>query len=153
MGMSAGGGGGKKRAVAEINVTPMVDVMLVLLVIFMITAPSIKQIEGVEVELPQLVDSAAEQILTEDARTVAINQDGTVARLGSKKIGDNYPEMKDLIADLRKYNEESIAAQKKPVVVIAGHKSVEYQRVMNVWNAVKLAGIKQVCFQVESKVK
>ena len=39
---------------ADINVTPMVDVMLVLLVIFMITAPVIKQIEGLSVDLPQL---------------------------------------------------------------------------------------------------
>jgi biopolymer transport protein TolR len=158
MGMSAGGGGGKKRAVAEINVTPMVDVMLVLLVIFMITAPSIKQIEGIEVELPVLTDSAAEQILTEDARTLAILQDGTVVRPGSKsddkKPGQLYPSyetMKDLIADLKKYNDECKAAQKKPVVVIAGHRSAEYQRVMQVWNAVKSAGIKEVCFQVESK--
>jgi len=159
MGMSAGGGGGKKRAVAEINVTPMVDVMLVLLVIFMITAPSIKQIEGIEVDLPVLAESSAEQILTEDARTVAILQDGTVVRPASKtgddkKPGQLYPSyesMKELIADLKKYNEECKAAQKKPVVVIAGHRSAEYQRVMQVWNAAKAAGVKQVCFQVDSK--
>ncbi len=48
MAMSVGGGG---RALAEINVTPMVDVMLVLLIIFMVTAPLIQQ--GVAVDLPQ----------------------------------------------------------------------------------------------------
>src|SRR5438445_613121 len=65
MGMSAGTTGGRKRAVAEINVTPMVDVMLVLLVIFMITAPSIKQIEGMEVNLPELKEGSAAETTTE----------------------------------------------------------------------------------------
>jgi len=45
------GGGGDRRALAEINVTPLVDVMLVLLIIFMVTAPLIQT--GVKVELPQ----------------------------------------------------------------------------------------------------
>ena len=49
MSMSTGGGSG--RALAEINVTPMVDIMLVLLIIFMVTAPLIQQ--GVAVDLPQ----------------------------------------------------------------------------------------------------
>ena len=49
MSMSTGGGSG--RALAEINVTPMVDIMLVLLIIFMVTAPLIQQ--GVPVDLPQ----------------------------------------------------------------------------------------------------
>src|ERR1051325_8534992 len=121
MGMSAGGGGGKKRAVAEINVTPMVDVMLVLLVIFMITAPSIKQIEGMEVNLPELKEgSGAETILTEDAWTIAITAEGQIARQGSKKAEDSYAKLTELIDDLKKYKADSEKAQKKPAVVIAG---------------------------------
>ncbi|MCZ7687255.1 MAG: ExbD/TolR family protein [Sandaracinaceae bacterium] len=51
MGMSTGGGGGQGRApLSEINVTPLVDVMLVLLIIFMVTAPLLSA--GVEVDLP-----------------------------------------------------------------------------------------------------
>src|SRR5471032_2210728 len=130
MGMSAGGGG-KKRAVAEINVTPMVDVMLVLLVIFMITAPSIKQIEGMEVNLPELKhNSAAETILTEDAWTVAITSEGAVARNGSKKMDDTYSNLNELVDELKKYKEDSEKQQKKPAVVIAGDKDVKYQIVM-----------------------
>jgi biopolymer transport protein TolR len=151
MGMSAGGSGGKKRAVAEINVTPMVDVMLVLLVIFMITAPSIKQIEGMEVNLPEIkTNSAAETILTEDAWTVAITAEGQVAKRGSKKTDDTYGNMSELVDDLKKYKEESDKSQKKPAVVIAGDKDAKYQVVMQVWNAVKVAGIRNVSFQVDA---
>ncbi|MBL8957367.1 MAG: protein TolR [Myxococcaceae bacterium] len=51
MGMSSGGGGHGRTTLSEINVTPMVDVMLVLLIIFMVTAPLIQQ--GVKVNLPE----------------------------------------------------------------------------------------------------
>jgi biopolymer transport protein TolR len=152
MGMSAGTTGGKKRAVAEINVTPMVDVMLVLLVIFMITAPSIKQIEGMEVNLPELKEgSAAETILTEDAWTVAVTAEGQVARRGSKKAEDTYPNLTELVGDLKKYREESEKSQKKPAVVIAGDKDAKYKDIMLVWNAVKVSGIRNVSFQVDSQ--
>jgi len=50
MGMSTGGGGGSRVPLSEINVTPLVDVMLVLLIIFMVTAPLMSA--GVEVDLP-----------------------------------------------------------------------------------------------------
>ena len=53
--MSMTVGGGKRRITSEINVTPLVDVMFVLLVVFMITAPAMK--EGVQVELPKVVET------------------------------------------------------------------------------------------------
>ena len=142
-------GAQKRHALAEINVTPMVDVVLVLLVIFMITAPSIKQIEGIEVNLPKLEHSSAENILTEDARTLAITADGLIIRPGSKQAGDHYESTAALIQDLKQYKDECEKAQKQPVVVIAGDRDLRYQRIVQVWNAVKLAGIRQVCFQVE----
>jgi len=64
MGMSGGSGGG---AMAEINVTPLVDVMLVLLIIFMVTAPMMDEGAGVEVALPKSeappLDPAEEQVV------------------------------------------------------------------------------------------
>jgi biopolymer transport protein TolR len=155
MGMSAGGGGGKKRAVADINVTPMVDVMLVLLVIFMITAPSIKQIEGMEVNLPVLgAESVAESLLIEDAWTIPITADGQIGKNGSKSDDDIYRSpadggLADLVIDLKNYKKESEAALKKPAVVIAGDKDSKYQLVMQVWNAVKESGIRNISFQVD----
>ena len=68
MGMSSGGG--SRRAMSDINVTPLVDVMLVLLIIFMVTAPLI--VQGVKVDLPEARAQAMEEedpplILTVDA--------------------------------------------------------------------------------------
>jgi len=154
MGMSTGGArGGRKQPVSEINVTPMVDVMLVLLVIFMITAPSIKQIEALEVNLPQLQGESAETILTEDACMVPITADGHVGRPGSKKLDDHYESLTQLVDDLKRYKEDAEKAQKRPVVVIVGDREAKYERVIQVWNAVKRAGIRQVSFQVESGEK
>lgn len=151
MGMGAGPGGGKKRPVSDINVTPMVDVMLVLLVIFIITAPVIKQIDGLQVSLPQgLPGAPPETIITEDARTLVINPEGYVIRPGSTNVEDHYPSMALLIEDMKLYKEESAKAQKAPVVVIAGDRDAKWERVMQVWNAVKSAGITQVSFQTDS---
>jgi biopolymer transport protein TolR len=65
MAFSAGGQGGRPGMMSEINVTPLVDVMLVLLIIFMVTAPMMTQ--GLDVELPK-VDAQA--LRTEDRQTV-----------------------------------------------------------------------------------
>jgi len=57
--MGMGGSGGSRRAMSEINVTPLVDVMLVLLIIFMVTAPLI--VQGVKVDLPEARAQAMEE--------------------------------------------------------------------------------------------
>ena len=79
MGMNASGGpvsgrGGRRAPIAEINVTPFVDVMLVLLIIFMVTAPLL--LAGVPVDLPESSAGALDQ----DTKPVqlAIDQSGTV---------------------------------------------------------------------------
>jgi biopolymer transport protein TolR len=68
--------------VATINVTPLVDVMLVLLVIFMVTAPMMQQ--GVEIDLPKA--SAAPLELPEDPLVVTVDQDGRLSISGSSQI-------------------------------------------------------------------
>jgi len=71
---TGGGQGGRPGMMSEINVTPLVDVMLVLLIIFMVTAPMMTQ--GLDVELPK-VDAQA--LRTEERQTVlTIKADGTV---------------------------------------------------------------------------
>src|SRR5579863_9728506 len=96
---SAGGGKKKKRLMADINVTPMVDVMLVLLVIFMITAPIIKQIDALQVTLPQVQGQPAQTILTEDARTLVISSEGVVSRSDAKNFDDHFASNEALIDD------------------------------------------------------
>src|SRR5438874_13835531 len=72
-----GGGGRKRRPMADINMTPLVDVMLVLLVIFMITAPALDK-QGVEVQLPRA--SGANSGLTKSVApfSLTIDKSGNV---------------------------------------------------------------------------
>lgn len=68
------GGNGRKRLVSEINVTPLVDVMLVLLIIFMVTAPMMTQ--GVDVDLPETTAKPLRQ--KENMPIVTIKKDGAI---------------------------------------------------------------------------
>ena len=78
MGVSAGGRGRRRRApMAEINVTPMVDVMLVLLIIFMVAAPLL--VTGVAVDLPK----TAAKALPSDNEPISV----TIDRAGARSIG------------------------------------------------------------------
>jgi len=144
---SGGGGKGKKRrrSIAEINVTPLVDVMLVLLVIFMITAPTLK--EGFSVEIPQA--EATQSVAIEDARLITVTADGHVLKPDSDVDTNRYDKLSELVTDLKKYKEDTTAEQKQPVVVIVGDKNVKYERIIQVWNAARSAGIGQVSFQLE----
>ena len=74
MGAMLGNGNGRRRLVAEINVTPLVDVMLVLLIIFMVTAPMMTQ--GVDVQLPETTTAPLPQ--KEDPITVTITKKGEI---------------------------------------------------------------------------
>jgi biopolymer transport protein TolR len=146
--MSAGGGGGKgkrRRGIAEINVTPLVDVMLVLLVIFMITAPTLK--EGFPVEIPQA--EATQQVALEDAYQITVTADNLVLKPGAQTLDLKYEKLSELVADLKKYGAEMATAQKQPTVVIVGDGKAHYSRIIDVWNAVRTAGITQVSLQVD----
>ena len=88
MGFSRDGGGGR-RPLAEINITPLVDVMLVLLIIFMVTAPMIEN--GVKVELPkvkapsvQSSDTKLVLAITQDRRIFLANEEVPLEQLGAK---------------------------------------------------------------------
>ena len=101
MGVSGNGRGGRRRGVmADINVTPFVDVMLVLLIIFMVAAPMMTQ--GLEVELPEATTKALAQ--TEAPLVVSIKKDGEVYIRKDKvegsallqQLADMSPEQKQL---------------------------------------------------------
>ena len=64
----------RQRPISEINVTPFVDVMLVLLIIFMVTAPLIQQ--GIDVELPKTHSEGLKSV--EDALVITVKRDGTL---------------------------------------------------------------------------
>ncbi|MCC6765232.1 MAG: protein TolR [Deltaproteobacteria bacterium] len=121
---SRGSGGG---SIAQINVTPLVDVMLVLLVIFMVTAPIIQQ--GVSVDLPKT--RAAGLNSQEDPLVVGLTKDGTVY------LNDNQIALAELRAKL------AAVGQARPdrAVLLRADRSVPYGDVVGVIAAIKEAGI------------
>lgn len=128
----------KRAPMAEINVTPFVDVMLVLLIIFMVTAPLLAS--GVPVELP---DSRANPInQTPDQVTITIDPTGTIF------IGDARVETGGL--------PEALAAIDRgadglgPVIVLRGDRSLQYARVMAVMGELNRAGFNSISLVTNS---
>ena len=125
-------GRGRGRVMAEINVTPLVDVMLVLLVIFMVTAPLLKA--GVPVELP---DSRAKP-LPQTARqvTVTMTYDGKTF-LDDAELAPG--ELPDRLAGLPRG-----ADGKLPLVVLRADKALDYGRVIGLMGELNRAGVSQI---------
>jgi TolR protein len=121
---------------AEINVTPMVDVMLVLLVIFMIAAPLLTV--GVPINLPK--SSAAQTAAPQEPLVVSINA------AGDTFIGDNKVEPGALQAQL------AALAQTDParIVYVRGDRTIEYGRLMDLLNLVNGAGFAKVSLLAEA---
>jgi biopolymer transport protein TolR len=137
MGAKLGGGGGggrgrRQRAVmADINVTPMVDVMLVLLVIFMITAPLLTA--GVEVNLPK---AKAKAISQQDNKPLEISLDAK----GNIAMGDTKMRQEEMVAKLT-----AIAAETPDLrIYIRADSRLDYGKVMVVMAAVNTAGFTKI---------
>lgn len=123
--------GGRAQPMAEINVTPFVDVMLVLLIIFMVAAPLM--VVGVPVKLPE---TAANSLPTEQEEplTVTVTADGTIMIQTSDTARD------DLIPKLR-----SIAAERdSDRIYLRADGSVPYEQVMQVMGALNKGGFKNI---------
>lgn len=128
----AGRGRGRKRAVmADINVTPMVDVMLVLLVIFMVTAPLLTA--GVSVNLPK---AKAKAISQQDNKPLEISLDAK----GNIYIADIRMTPEELNEKLR-----GVAAESPDLrVYIRADQRLDYGKVMGVMAAVNMAGFTKI---------
>ena len=124
MGMQTGG---KGRYLADVNVTPFVDVMLVLLIIFMVTAPMMTQ--GLEVDLPQT--RAVSVLPKEDTSLVlTVKADGTI-------VLDKYQVE---YADLEGQVKRLVTDQKKQLFLRADQ-AVAYGTVVKVMGIIKAAGV------------
>ena len=111
---------------ADINVTPLVDVMLVLLIIFMVTAPMMTQ--GLDVDLPQTTTKSLRQ--EENPIVVTIDKDGKIS------LDKFSVSQKVLLQELGKYGKE---IKEKPIYLKAD-KSVAYGIVVSVMADIKKAG-------------
>jgi biopolymer transport protein TolR len=123
---------------AEINVTPLVDVMLVLLIIFMVTAPLLKA--GVPVELP---DSRA-KALAEESKQVTLS----LARDGELYLDDDPVapgELADRLAAI-----PLGADGKPPLVTLRADKAIDYGRVMGVMGELNRAGFNSISLVTNS---
>ncbi len=127
MGMSTGGNKSSKMAMSEINVTPFVDVMLVLLVIFMVTAPMMQQ--GIDVNLPKTSSAGVE--LNEDPFVLTIDVGGKI------KIASTQVPMENLKSKLKAIFEH----KKNKQIYIQADKKVDYGVVAEVMGEARAAGI------------
>lgn len=144
MGMSGGGGGGLQ---SEINVTPMVDIMLVLLIIFMVVTPFLQQ--GVTVALPKNMDNpdVDPAIIKESSVVISIPNDGEVY-LAKERIPDYK---KDLQGKVDKMLKNKAEADK--IVYIKSGVGVNYGSVVEVINLVRKSGVDKIGLVADKKKK
>ena len=134
MGGPVSGRGRRRAPMAEINVTPLVDVMLVLLIIFMITAPLL--LAGVPVDLPESAAGALDQ----DKKPVQISIDKT----GAVFIDDREVQMTALPDQLAQIAARSGKGKDSPEIFLRADKALDYGRVMGVMGALNHAGLNRV---------
>ena len=127
MGMSGSSPRKSRMAMSEINVTPLVDVMLVLLIMFMVTAPLMQQ--GLEVEVPKTSASGVE--MTEDPFRIVITSDKRIT-VAKQPLG-----IKDLSTRLKAIFE----TRKNKQVYLEADAKVEYGFVAEVMAEIRAAGI------------
>jgi biopolymer transport protein TolR len=125
----------KRGIVAEINVTPLVDIMLVLLIIFMLTAHLIAK-QAIEVELPR-----ASQSTTSTPTTIAV----TLTRDGALYLNAAPVTAEQLRAAVR----EAVKKDPKTQAIIAGDKAVSHGRVVWVLDTIKSLGVTSFAIQIE----
>ena len=134
----------RNKPLAQINVVPFIDVMLVMLVVFMITAPLLNQ--GVEVDLPQ---ASSEPITSEDQEPLVVSVDAGgnyYINIGEKPESPiDEDTLLTRVAAVLKYS------PKKPVMV-RGDEAVNYGKVVHAMTVLQAAGAPSVGLMTESPV-
>lgn len=131
------GRGGRRQVKSEINIVPLLDVLLVLLLIFMATAPIITQ--SVEVDLPDAADSKA--VSSDENPPVIVEVSG----VGQYSLVVDLNRMEQLppeqvVAEAQR----RITANPKAVFLIGGAKEVPYDEIIKALNLLRKAGVKSV---------
>jgi biopolymer transport protein ExbD len=136
-------GGKKGGPMADINVTPMADIMIVLLIIFMVITPMLQK--GVDVKLPQAGNSK-ERKDEPKSIVVAIRKD-TATYLGSQKLEDQnqlQPLIKERLQDL---------PEGSRMIYLKADQELPYSEVMKVMDLCREAGVEEVALIAERKVQ
>lgn len=121
---------GRTSLLADINITPFVDVMLVLLIIFMVTAPF--AVSGVDIQLPK-----------SRARTLSLGQDPVVVSVSERGeffLGKKLVRKEELSGKIQ----TALAGQELPTVFIRADRDVAYSKVMDAMTAAQNAGAKKI---------
>jgi len=137
--MSMDVGGSKGGLKADINVTPLVDVMLVLLIIMMLIAPMLQQ--GVSVKLPQ-ASNTADKPETQDQTVVAVTSD---KRLYLNGVPIQEGELQSRIQTL-------METKKEKIVLIKGDEEAPYSSIMNAMDRLREANIENIGLITERKI-
>src|SRR5436190_21608438 len=132
--MGMGGGGGRGEVTSDINVTPMADVMLVLLIIFMVITPMLQK--GVSVELAKTKNPIdMKEADRDDAVLVAVTRDGKFY-LGQDKVNDP--------ADLAAKVNDLLATKLEKKVFVKSDLRAKYGDVVSVVDNIRNAGVDQI---------
>jgi len=123
---------GSRRTLSQINVTPFVDVMLVLLIIFMVTAPMMEK--GVEVQLPE-VENAPNIEGIKEPLIVSVDRQGTIS-IGRSKV-DSPQKLTPVL-------QQVLAGRKEKEVFLEADRAVPYGKVVQVMAAIKAAGVEKL---------
>ncbi|MDY0269530.1 protein TolR [Trichloromonas sp.] len=129
--MDIGPNRGNRNAVSQINVTPLVDVMLVLLIIFMVTAPMMEQ--GVDVNLPEVAE-APSLAATKEPLIITVQKDGAIS-IGRTKI-EEAAKLTPVLQQILKDKPED-----EKDVFLEADRDVPYGKVVPVMAAIKKAGV------------
>ncbi|MBN8411219.1 protein TolR [Halomonas denitrificans] len=127
---------GRSKPMGEINVVPFIDVMLVLLVIFMITAPMLTQ--GVKVDLPQVTSEPIEDVENSEPIIVSVDKEGQYfISLGGDETQVSLDELSDRVI---------ILLERKPgtPVMVRGDRNVAYGQIVTLMSTLQVAGVANV---------
>ena len=127
--------GHNRTALSEINVTPLVDVMLVLLIIFMVTAPLMQQ--GIDVNLPK---AKGKELPPEERISIVVKTGGVIF------LNDNPISNQDMISKL------SSISKLNPNVFLKADQAVPYGTVVEIMGDIKEAGIEKLGMVTEPKI-
>jgi biopolymer transport protein TolR len=141
--MSMAVGGKKSGPMADINVTPMADIMIVLLIIFMVITPMLQK--GIDVKLPQ-AGNTKERKDEPKSIVVAIRKDSTTY-LGGAKLENQaelLPQIKERLQDL---------PEGARIIYLKADDALPYSEVMKVMDLCREAGVEEVALIAERKVQ